>query len=134
MSGVSAAATGEHIVHSTDGQCVFWGGAVGDLWKLGKPCGISGSWKNSAVKASQPSDPYLMSGYDHKSLKLSHDSATPVSFRVEVDITGTGKWVNYKDFSVAPGQPFEHHFPDAFAAYWVRVSTDYDCRATAIFR
>ena len=75
-----------------------------------------------------------MTGYDHKSLQLSHDSATPISFRVEVDITGTGKWVGYKEFSVAPSQTFEYRFPEAFTAYWVRVSANHDCQAMAMFR
>ena len=134
MSGVSSNAKGKHIVRSDDGQCVLWVGAVDDLWQLGKPRGLGGPWENSAVTANQPSDPYLMTGYDHKSLQLSHDSATPISFRVEVDITGTGKWVSYKEFSVAPSQTFQYRFPEAFTAYWVRVSADHDCRAMAIFR
>ena len=133
MSGVAHNATGEHIIRSDDGLCALWVGAVDDLWQLGKPRGLGGPWQNTAVKSGQPSDPYLMTGYDHKDLKLAHDSATPVSFQVQVDITGSGKWVVYREFSIAPGQTLEHHFPDAFSAYWVRLITDRDCLATAQF-
>ena len=134
MSGISASATGEHIVRSDDGKCALWVGAVDDLWQLGKPRGIGGPWKNSAVKANSPSDPYLMTGYDKKTLTLEHDAGTPVSLRVEVDITGTGKWVGYKNFTVAPGLVLKHQFPDAFSAYWVRLAVDHECKATALFR
>jgi len=133
LSGVAATATGEHIIRSADGLCALWVGAVDDLWQLGKPRGFGGPWQNTAVKSGQPSDPYLMTGYDHKDLRLAHDSATPVSFQVQVDITGAGKWVAYREFSVAPGQTVQHHFPDAFSAYWVRLIADRDCLATAQF-
>ena len=131
MSGVTADAKGEHIVRSDDGWCALWVGSVDDLWQFGKPHGIGGPWKQTAVKSGQPSDPYLMTGYDRKALKLAHDSATPVLFHVEVDITGTGEWVTYQRFAVAPGQTLEHHFPEAFSAYWMRVTADHDCQATA---
>jgi len=134
MSGVSGSATGKHIVRSDDGKCALWVGAVDDLWQLGKPRGIGGPWKQTSVKSGQPSDPYLMTGYDKKTLTLSHDSATPVLFRVEVDITGTGKWVTYEKVSVPPGQSLQYHFPGAFSAYWVRLLANSDCAATALFR
>ena len=134
MSGVSAAAQGEHIVRSDDGKCALWLGAIDDLWQLGKPHGTGGPWNHTAVSAGQASDPYLMTGYDHKRLTLAAAAAAPVSFRVEVDITGTGKWVAWKDFSIAPGQTMEYRFPEAFSAYWVRLTADRDCRATAVFQ
>jgi hypothetical protein len=134
MSGVSAGASGGHIVRSDDGLCALWVGAVDDLWQLGKPRGFGGPWSHTEVKAGQPSDPYLMTGYDHKHLKLSHNSAGTVGFRVEVDISGAGQWVAYQEFAVASGKSVEHDFPDAFAAYWVRLTADHDCGATALFR
>jgi hypothetical protein len=134
MSGVTTKASGRHLIRSDDGQCALWVGAVDDLWKLGKPRGIGGPWKNTEVKAGQPSDAYLMTGYDHKNLKLSHNSTMPVSFRIEVDISGAGQWVTYKAFTVISGKTVEHQFPDAFAAYWVRLTVDHDCQATAMFR
>ncbi|WP_315815657.1 hypothetical protein [Paraflavitalea speifideaquila] len=42
----------------------LWFGAIDDLWKMGKPVGEGGVWKNTPVKAGQPSLPYLMTGYD----------------------------------------------------------------------
>jgi len=62
ISGVAADAPRDnpHIVRSDDGRCALWVCAVDDLWQLGKPRGVGGPWKDTAVKAGEPSDPYLM--------------------------------------------------------------------------
>jgi len=126
-----AAQANQHIVRSDDGKAALWVGVVDDLWKLGKPVGRGGPWNDTSVEADQPSDPYLMAGYDCKRLRLSHKSSRPVTMRVEVDLTGDGHWVVYRRFEVPPGQPIEHEFSPAFQAYWVRVVADQRCVATA---
>jgi hypothetical protein len=132
LSGVSAdAKDNPRIIHSDDGAAAVWVGAVDDLWKLGKAVGEGGPWKSTEVKPNVPSDPYLMTGYDKKTLDLSHDAAKEVSFRVEVDISGAGDWKLYKSFAVPAGAPLKHEFPKAFQAYWVRVVSDTECKATA---
>jgi hypothetical protein len=83
------------------------------------------------VKAGEFSDPYLMTGYDRKTLTLSHRSERTVSMRVEVDLTGTGHWVEYAALDVPPGLAVPHVFPDGYQAYWVRVSADSATTATA---
>jgi len=133
LSGISAE-TGKdnpHILRSDDGKCAVWAGAVDDLWKFGKPVGEGGPWKDMAVKAGEPSDPYLMTGYDRKTLQLSHDRDQAVKFRVQVDITGSGDWQTYRELEVKPGDAETLEFPAAFQAYWVRVESDADCLATA---
>jgi hypothetical protein len=134
ISGLkSDAPVGEHIVRSDDGKCALWLGAVDDLWQMGKPRGQGGPWKDTAVKANEVSDPYLMTGYDKKRVTLSHNSAAPVTMSIQVDLSGQGHWVNYGAFKVKPGTPLEHRFPDAFSAYWVRVVADQSTTATAAF-
>ncbi|MEI8291420.1 MAG: hypothetical protein WCH99_18275 [Verrucomicrobiota bacterium] len=133
ISGVTDVAKGEHIVCSDDGKAALWLGAIDDLWKLGKPRGIGGPWRDTSVKAGEPSDAYLASGYDHKRATLSHNSHEAVAFRVEADITGTGQWVSLATLSVKPGEKKEYKFPEAFAAYWLRVVADRDTTATATF-
>ncbi len=122
-----------HVIRSDDGHCALWVGVVDDLWQLGKPRGVGGPWKDTPVSANEPSDPYLMTGYDRKSLVLAHDAVLAVKMTVEVDVTGDGLWLPYRAFAVEPGRPFTHQFPVAFAAYWVRFAADRACRATAQF-
>ena len=110
-----------HVVVSEDKQCALWVGVIDDLWKLGKPRGVGGPWKNSPVLKDQPSDPYLMTGYDRKRVTLSHQSREPVTFRIEVDLDGNGLWCLYQSFEVPGGKTVEHTFPTGFSAYWVRA-------------
>lgn len=111
----------------------LWFGNIDDLWKLGKPVGVGGPWKQTAVKAGEASDPYLMTGYDRKRVELSHDSDGPVTMRIEVDVYNGGFWKPYQEIVVPAGEIVEHKFDDAFGAHWVRVTADHDCRATATF-
>jgi glycerophosphoryl diester phosphodiesterase len=120
-----------HVIRSDDGLAAVWVGAVDDLWKLGKPVGQGGPWKDTAVRAGEPSDPYLLTGYDKKALTLSHDAKEPVTIRVEIDVSGTGLWQPMQEFVVPAGRELRHDFPAAYAAYWLRVIASRDCRATA---
>lgn len=136
MSGLNAAApeNNPHVIRSDDGKTALWAGALDDIWKMGKPVGTGGPWKNSAVAEGVPSDSYLMTGYDAKTVTLSHDARNIVRMTVEIDLTGTGIWKQYRIFAVESGQSTQHRFPDGFSAYWVRLVADADCTATAIFR
>ncbi len=135
LSGVidPAPTTQPHLVRSEDGKCALWVGVVDDLWQLGKPRGSGGPWKDTAVDVGVPSDPYLMTGYDRKSLRLAHGASGTVDMTVQVDLTGDGCWVPYRTFRVEPARSLEHQFPAAFSAYWVRLVAHQACRATAQF-
>jgi hypothetical protein len=56
-----------------------------------------------------------------------------VSFRVEVDISGTGMWQTFATLQVAASESARFDFPPTFQAYWVRLVADRDCEATADF-
>ncbi len=131
LAGVRAdAAADGHVFTDTEHDVALWLGGVDDLWKLGKPVGRGGPWKASRVKAGTPSDPYLMTGYDQKSMKLSHQSAEPLEFTCQIDIDGTGRWVDYRRFVVEPGEDVEYAFPAGFSACWLRIVSDRDTTAT----
>jgi hypothetical protein len=121
----------EHIITSDDGKAKIWAGAIDDLWKLGKPVGEGGVWKNSPVKANTPSDAYLIGFYDKKSLQLSHNSKQSVTFTLQIDPIGHAPWMRYKTITVKPNQVVNFTFPDSFQARWVRFVADKDCEATA---
>ena len=110
----------------------LWMGKIDDLWKLGKPVGRGGPWQRTRVRAGQPSDPYLMTGYDKKRLELAHDAATKVSFTLEVDFSHCG-FACYQKIAVPDGKKVVYQFPAGFHAHWARLTTDKDCAATATF-
>lgn len=114
-----------------DGRTAVWVGVVDDLWHLGKPRGVGGPWNDTPVIAGVASDPYLLAGYDRKTLSLSHNAAGLVVFRLEIDVTGDGDWVTEQAFSVGPGKGFHQTLDPAVAGYWLRLVADQPCRATA---
>lgn len=130
---VDAAENNPHIIRSSDGKVALWAGVVDDLWKFGKPVGVGGPWLDSPVEAGAVSDPFLMTGFDNKAVSLSHQSETPVEITLQVDIDGTGTWVNYKSYTVPARESITERFPKGFSAYWIRAVCDLDTTASVVF-
>ncbi len=132
MSGIAdGSASNPHVIRSADGKAALWAGVIDDVWKLGKPRGEGGPWKNTAVKKGDVSDPYLITGFDRKSMALA--SSVNTTIIVEVDISGWGDWVVYQKFAVEAGKELNHRFEDAFSAYWVRCTSEADASVSAQF-
>lgn len=135
MTGIDhrAAKGNPHVVFSDDGKAAVWAGTIDDLWKLGKPTGHGGPWKDTEVQAGEYSDPYLIGFYDRREMTLSHDAPGTVVFTVEVDPTGDGQWFRYAEMPVKAGEKFRHVFPESFQARWIRLKTDTGASVTALF-
>jgi len=132
MTGINPDANNkEHIIKSNDGKAAVWAGAIDDLWKLGKPVGTGGPWKNSRVQKGIPSDPYLIGFYDKRTLQLSHEQSGNVTFIIETEPIGHGPWMKYKEVTVKSGETLTYEFPDEFQARWVRLRSNANCVATA---
>ena len=133
LSGVSpeAAKDDRHVIRSDDGKAAVWVGAADDLWKLGKPRGHGGPWLNTTVQKGAPSDPYLMTGYDKKSLKLTNHGAKAVRVTVLLDVAGDGRSSAYKVIEVPAGGEVAHVFESWLNAYWVRFVADEDAVLSA---
>lgn len=117
------------IFNSPDGKTSLWLGGIDELWDFGKPVGVGGPWKNTKVKANEPSDPYLMTGYDQKTLILESDKDCTITAEIDID-----HWTGfhpYKTFSLKAGKKKTFQFPDEFAAHWIRFKTDKEIKATA---
>jgi hypothetical protein len=118
-------------LHQGQPQAGLWFGKTDDLWSFGKPKGWGGVWWQKEVRSGEPSDPYLMTGYEHKVLHLTSSAAA--SFRVEVDFLGWGEWHTYETLRVPAGGYLHHEFPTGFSAHWVRLVPEADATATAYF-
>jgi hypothetical protein len=134
LTGIKPGASeaNSHIIKSDDGKAEIWAGVIDDLWKMGKPVGHGGPWKNTKVNASEPSDPYLIGFYDRRSLKMSHNESFPVNFIIEFEPVGHGPWMNFMEVTVEPGKSFEYRFPDNFQSRWIRFISSKNCSATAL--
>lgn len=113
--------------NNTDG---LWFGGIDDLWKMGKPTGHGGVWKNAAVKANTPSLPFLMTGYNKKKVSLRSNKDVKITLEVDFDLLG---FHTYKTFTVPAGKTISYEFPRGFSAHWVRAISDKDCTATVWF-
>ncbi len=110
----------------------LWIGKTDDLWQLGKPTGWGGPWLETPVRAGEPSDPYLMTGFEHKCVQLACDEADgPVKVRIEIDAVGNGRFAPAATVEVPGGESVHWVFPTGLSGHWVRFTTDRDCRATA---
>jgi hypothetical protein len=114
-------------------QANLWFGITDDLWRFGKPKGWGGPWRRTAIEADAPSDPFLMTGFEHKCLHLSHDADRTVSFKLEVDFEGDGAWHEWQTIDVPARGYAPFVFPEGFSAHWVRLTASAACRASAIF-
>ncbi|MCA9084592.1 MAG: hypothetical protein KDA81_11080, partial [Planctomycetaceae bacterium] len=131
LSGVKrqSDSAGPHVWSNSDKDCAVWFGAIDDLWQLGKPRGEGGPWKDTSVKAGQPSDAYLMTGYDRKTLTVSADQ--DATFTIEVDVDHQTGWHKYRQVTAPAGVPQTLELPEDFSVHWVRFVSDVDCTATA---
>ncbi|HOA73449.1 MAG TPA: hypothetical protein PL151_03675 [Phycisphaerae bacterium] len=128
---VTAVTGNAHLVGEP--QSNLWFGKTDDLWSFGKPAGWGGVWQDTPVKAGEPSDPFLMTGFDRKCLHLVHDAGEAVVFTIQVDFLGNGRWVQYERLKVPAAGYVHHEFPAGFSAHWVRIVPHASCRATAQF-
>ncbi|MBI1335595.1 MAG: hypothetical protein GC164_01380 [Phycisphaera sp.] len=120
-----------HNVLTAEPQSGLWFGCTEDLWQRGKPAGWGGPWWDSPIKAGEPSDPYLMTGFEHKGLHLTHNGDAAATYTLELDFKGCGEFHPYHTVTLAPGAYHTHVFPTGLSAHWLRLVCDHDATATA---
>lgn len=103
---------------------------IDDLWKYGKPTGWGDLWRDETIKANQLSDPFLMTGFDKKTIHFKNNSTTDVEYKIEVDFLGNNTWSTFKTIKVAANAYEYFIFPDGYSAHWLRISTNKDCKTT----
>jgi len=133
LSGNQVTPIGDSNLLAGEPQAGLWFGKTDDLWQFGKPKGWGGPWWEKQVLAGEPSDPYLMTGFEQKVLHLCHDANHAVEFTLEVDFLGNQTWKIYDVIRIPANGYVHHEFPVGFSAHWVRVTANTDCTATAYF-
>jgi hypothetical protein len=112
-------------------QANLWLGKTDDLWQWGKPKGWGGPWYRTPVEADAPSDPFLMTGFEHKCVHFSHDHDGPVTFVMEVDFHGDGEWHRLSELATGARGYVSYCFEPGFSAHWVRFRASQRCTASA---
>lgn len=112
-------------------QAGLWFGKTDDLWSWGKPTGWGGPWWETAVTAGKPSDPYLMTGFDQKSLHLSQQGGSDMELDIQVDFRGDGVFHTYARVQIGADGYAHHSFAPGFSAHWLRLVPHRDATVTA---
>jgi hypothetical protein len=116
-------------------QSNLWFTTPEQLNDLGRPAGWGGVWVRESVNANEPSEPFLLAGFEYRVLHLSHDNAVPVTFTLEIDEQGTGVWTELAAVTVGEKGYAHYSFSPAEFGEWVRVKADQDiASATAYFQ
>jgi len=120
-----------HLIVSEDGKAAVWAGAIDDLWTFGKPAAHGFFWKETDVKPDEKSLPFLLTGFDHKTVKFTNHSARAITVTLETDLTGTGVWSEYRAVTLEPNTAQTFEFPRAFQSYWLRASVNTEAKLSA---
>ncbi len=103
------------------------------LDQLGPVLGRGAVWLKDDVKGGEPSDPYLIAGYERKSLHLSHGGDAAVSFEIQLDHRGTGEWSTWKTIALEPAGSTWLDLADAPDAEWMRLVPAAPTRSVTAF-
>lgn len=132
MAGDQTTPIGDSNPEAGQPQAGLWFGKTDDLWSWGKPTGWGGPWWDTNVTADEPSDPFLMNGFEHKCVHIKCDRPG-TTFAVEVDFLGDGSWNEAMELITSDSGYIVHTFPTGFSAQWVRLRAHNDCVASCQF-
>jgi len=93
----------------------------------GEPKGWGGVWNGDSVSAGETSDPFLINGFDQKTIHLETDTAT--DYTIQVDPIGDGSWKDYDTVSFS-GSGYDTYIMTGDAV-WVRIKSSDAVTATA---
>lgn len=111
-------------------QSNLWFGTYEDLHTWGDASAAGSIWIKDAVKANQPSAPFLFNGFARRVIHFAADPG--IGGRIEIDVQGDNHWTPYQTL-VAPETGYVSHvFPDDVQAQWIRVALDRDCSQTSV--
>lgn len=106
---------------------------IDDLWRYGKPTGSGAVWQNDTLQAGDTSDPFLMTGFDKKTVHLRNNAKKDVEITILVDFLGNEEWNIFKKINVKGNGYDFYTFPDGYSAHWVKLKVDKESVVTAQF-
>ena len=115
-------------------QSNLWFVPVSRLDECGPALGRGAVWLKDDVKTGESSEPFLFSGFDKRSLHLAHEGIERVTFTLEVDAEGNGKWSKLREISVPANGGVWTDFTPAERGAWIRLIAQRDAtKVTAFF-
>jgi hypothetical protein len=101
--------------------------------QLGPSTAAGAVWLEEDIRANEHSEPFLFSGWPHRSVWLKNHGGHDIKLTFEVDKQGHGQWATLitKDISAENSEYFE--FSEGQQGEWIRVSSDKDSKVTVHF-
>jgi hypothetical protein len=128
--------------HPLKGNLAGPGVSQSNLWFIpparldggGPALGRGAVWMKDDVPAGGVSEPFLFAGFSRRSLHLAHESAEAITFTLEVDRAGDGRWAKLREVAVPARGHAWTEFTAADTGAWVRLKANRAVvRATAFF-
>ncbi|NOR14421.1 MAG: hypothetical protein GQ544_01820, partial [Candidatus Aminicenantes bacterium] len=114
-------------------QSNLWFMQSQDLKNQGPALGFGGVWLNDEVKKEDPSVPFLIKGYSRSVIHLAHKNPQSVTFTLEIDELGQGRWTHYNEIEVPPNGYTYHILSSDNPGQWLRIKTDQPVKGTTAF-
>ncbi len=114
-------------------QSNLWFGHVEDLAAFGPRAGWGGPWLRDAIKAGEPSDPFLFDGFDERVAHLVNHGPRDVTFTLEIDAEGDDHWKPLQTIAVPKHGYAYRIFPADLHGAWIRATSDTATDATLVF-
>jgi hypothetical protein len=126
----------EHQAAPGQSQSNLWFTSLDQPDHLGPALGRGSVWIDEAVKGGQPSDAFLLNGFDHRALHVAHDGSAASTFTLEVDTDGHGQWTTWKTVQLEATQENTWlELPADLKGAWIRVTSQRDqSKASATFQ
>ena len=101
--------------------------------ELGSNTAQGAVWLRENIRANEPSEPFLFSGWAKRVAWLHNAGSDDLTFTFEVDKQGTGRWQQLRAVKVKAGETALVSFLARETGEWIRVKTDKNTLATVNF-
>lgn len=111
----------------------LWFTSVSTPDELGPTTAGGTLWAEEKVNADEYSEPFLFTGWPHRSSWVRNEGTAPVTITYEVDKKGNNEWSRLKSIELAAGESANIDFSSSEAGEWVRAKADRPVTLTLTF-
>ncbi len=103
------------------------------LDELGPATAEGAVWMNEEVSKELTSEPFLLAGWENRTVWLKNHGKRSVKFSLEIDKEGTGDWSRYKTLTLPAGTSLHEVIAPGTPGEWIRVTADQPGMYSALF-
>ena len=100
---------------------------------LGPKTAVGSVWLNEEIRPGEYSEPFLFTGWPHRTGWIQNAGTTSVELFFELDRNGDGKWKEFKSVLIPANGTARVSFPDHERGEWIRARTKAAAKLTLTF-